>query len=72
MSSVRACTPALTHVLVPLFNRCVLSAASVAGTALGSGHTVVHQTYSHPSRMGLRVKSGGLIIIQVIGQLQLW
>lgn len=47
---------AFTYVLVLLFTRSLLSAVSVVGTALGSGHTVVPQTYSDHSRMGLTVK----------------
>lgn len=52
----RSCFYAFTYVLVLLFTRSLLSAVSVVGTALGSGHTVVHQTYSDHSRMGLTVK----------------
>lgn len=51
-----SCFYTFTYILVLLFTRSLLSAVSVVGTALGSGHTVVHRTYPDHSRMGLTVK----------------
>lgn len=75
MSSFHAYTPSLTHLLVHLFSRCLLRAASVEGTAQGSGHIVVPQTSSEPSWMEFMVKGevgGNLVVTQVIDQVQLW
>ena len=43
-SSIHTWTLILTHIPVHLFNRSLLRAVSVVGTALGSGHIVVHLT----------------------------